>query len=95
MSRIKNEFFEQINEGQSSKPYPEPYIFKYSVYFYYNGDYRTIMADTLQDIEDVARTVIPGFQSLFENYREAGYHFDCGDWMLPVRLFENQNVMYK
>jgi hypothetical protein len=95
MSKIKNEFFEQINENNAPKSYPEPYIYKYTVYFYYNGEARTIMADTFEDIEDIAKTIVPGFYSLFENYRETGYHFDCGDWMLPVKLYENQNVIYK
>lgn len=94
MSRIKNEFFEEINSNANEHSY-EPYIFKYTVYFYYNGEARTIMADTFDDISRLAKSIIPDFKVLIEDPREFGYAFDCENWTLPVRLFENQNVIYK
>lgn len=95
MSRIKNEFFDAINGDPDYLQVYVPYIFKYTVYFHYNAEPRTIMADTFEDIAVLAKTIIPDFQTMIEDTREIGYVFDCGDWTLPVRLFENQNVIYK
>ena len=95
MGKIKNEFFDEINSGGKYELVYEPYIFKYTVYFYYNGEPRTIMADTFENIALLAKTIIPDFQAILEDSREIGYVFDCENWVLPVRLFENQNVIYK
>jgi hypothetical protein len=93
MSKIKEEFHEEINAGMSHVV-PEPYMFKYTVYFHFGGKPYTVFADTHEKIAEIVGRIIPDFQCIIENTREIGYAFDCGDWILPVRLFENQNPVY-
>jgi hypothetical protein len=96
MSRTKEQYFEQINEGKVYlEPSSEIYVPKYSVYFSYNGRDYTLLANTPQKIEELAKEMIVDFVKLdYDIFNTGEYLFDCGDWSIPVKLFKNENLIY-
>lgn len=92
MGRLKEFYHEEISEGL--KPITEPYIFKYTVYFKYNGESYSIFADTPAKVEDLVKTQIPDFIAMSHGPIEGEYIFLCKDIEIPVQLFENTNPIY-
>lgn len=96
MSRTKDQYFEEINEGKVYLDVPpDMYVPKYSVYFNYNGKEYTLLANTPEQIEALAKQMIVDFVKLdHDTFNTGEYLFDCGDWSIPVQLFKNENLVY-
>lgn len=92
MSKTKEYYHDEISAGVVTQY--EPYIFKYTIYFNYGGKPYTVFGDTYEKLTELVSRIVPGVQCLIDDPREVGFAFDCGEWVLPVRLFENVNPIY-
>lgn len=94
MGKVKEYYHEEINEGLHVNVVSEPYMFRYTLYLQYGGDTYTIYGDTYEKLTELARRIVKDIQCLIDDPREMGAAFDCGEWTLPVRLFENKNPIF-
>jgi hypothetical protein len=94
MSRIKEFYHEELEKQLNEVYIPYPYTYKYSVYFNYNGEKYSLFADSLERIEELAKTVEPSIVCIGHGPVENEYVFECTDFELPIQIFENKNALY-
>jgi hypothetical protein len=96
MSKIKEQYHEEINAGLHSQPSLEPYIFKYMAYFKYNGQVHTILADSLDKILELASGFVTGCEALEPCYEGTinEYKLVCEYWSIPILIFETGITHY-
>jgi NAD-dependent SIR2 family protein deacetylase len=92
MSKIKEFYHEEINAAY--REVPEPYIFKFIAHFNYMGKSVTLMADSLDKLEELACTVTK--QSVLINHgtMNGEYVLMFENWDLPIILFSVENAYY-
>lgn len=94
MSKIKEFYHQEINQGAIYREVPEPYIFKFVAHFKYMGKPYTIFADTLDKLEELASNAIGEPVLLNHGPVEGEYVFMFEHWDLPVTLFSTENAIY-
>lgn len=94
MSKTKEFYHEEINQGRVYKEVPEPYIFKYVAHFNYMGKPYTLFADTLDKIEELATQVVNEPVLLNHGPKEGEYVLMFEHWDLPILLFSTENYLY-
>lgn len=92
MSKTKEHFHEEINQGMTT--IVEPYIFRFVAHFKYMGKPYTIFADTLDKIEDLAGAAIGQPVLINHGPVEGEYVFMFEHWDLPIILFSVENAYY-
>ena len=92
MSKTKEFYHEEINAGVTYVH--EPYIFKFIAHFTYMSQPMTIMADTLDKLEQVASTAIGQPVLLSHGPVEGEYVFMFEHWQLPIILISVENAYY-
>ena len=96
MSKTKEYYHEEINAGSQPQPSVEPYIFKYMAYFKYNGEVHTILADDLDRIQELAKRIIPGCETMEPCYEGTinEYKLVCEYWAIPILIFQTGITHY-
>lgn len=94
MSKIKEFYHEEINQGIFYKEVPEPYIFRFTAHFNYMGEPYTIFADTFDRLEMLASNAIGQSVLLNQGPKAGEYSFMFEHWDLPIILFSNENCFY-
>lgn len=94
MSKIKEHFHEEINQGMTYQAVSEPHIFRFVAHFKYMGKPYTIFADTLDRLENLASTAIGQPVLINHGPVEGEYVFMFEHWDLPITLFETKNSWY-
>lgn len=94
MSKIKEYFHEEINQGMTYQTVAEPYIFRFVAHFKYMGKPYTIFADTLDKLEDLASAAIGQPVLINHGPVEGEYVLMFEHWDLPIILFSTENAHY-
>jgi hypothetical protein len=94
MSKTKEHYHDEINQGVQYREVPEPYIFKFICYFNYMSKPYTLFADSLTDLEELASTTIGQPVLLNHGPKEGEYVFMFEHWDLPVQLIHAVNPHY-